>query len=154
MIFLRPLWPFDHVLNIMLFFLCFMPICFDLWYWKKLWYDMIWYDMIWYDMIWYDMIWYDMIYMMIMCTQLKNILPTDSFLSNAEYEVSSFFFFFFLLLLFFITFHKIKNRKITIFSSTGMQNSTIIKEMRYVSIVCLRLTVYLSFFLIVTYVFI
>ena len=25
----------------------------------------------------------------------KNILPTDSFLSNAEYEVSSFFFFFF-----------------------------------------------------------
>ena len=40
----------------------FMPICFAVWYWKKVGYDMIWYDMIWYDMIWYmmryDMIWY------------------------------------------------------------------------------------------------
>ena len=41
----------------------FMPnICFDVWYWNKVWYEMKWYDMIWYDMIWYDMIWYDMIW--------------------------------------------------------------------------------------------
>ena len=42
---LRPLWPFDHVLNTML---CFLYFCFDVWHWNKVWYDMI----IWYDMIW------------------------------------------------------------------------------------------------------
>ena len=77
-----------------------------------------------------------------MCTQPKkkkkkekNII-TNSFLSNAEYEVSSFF----------VTFHKSKNRQVTIFSSTGMQNSTIIKEMHYVNIVCLRPTLFTFFF--------
>ena len=25
----------------------FMPVCFVVWYWNKVWYDMIWYDMIW-----------------------------------------------------------------------------------------------------------
>ena len=30
MIFLRPLWPFDHVLNIMLCFLCLFVLMYDI----------------------------------------------------------------------------------------------------------------------------
>ena len=39
MIFLRPLWPFDHVLNIMLCFLCLFVLLYDI----GIKFDMIWY---------------------------------------------------------------------------------------------------------------
>ena len=41
-IFLRPLWPFDHVLNIMLCFLCLFVLMYDIW----IKFDMIWYHTI------------------------------------------------------------------------------------------------------------
>ena len=63
MIFSGPLGVFDHVLDIMLCFLCVSVLMYDIGIkFDMIWYMMIWYDMIWYDMIWYDMIWYDMIW--------------------------------------------------------------------------------------------
>ena len=72
-------------------------------------------------------------------TKKHNQQTVSSVMMNMRSQV--FFFFFF----FFITFHKSKNRKVTIFTSTGMQNSTIIKEMRYVSIVYDLLFTFLFF---------
>ena len=46
----RPIWPSDHVLNIMCFLsvivcLILFVLILCVWYWNKVWYDMIWYDM-------------------------------------------------------------------------------------------------------------